>query len=941
MGPEAKLLTLFLFLMGLLATPCHGQEGSSPVKQRPGEYAVYDGMTVKIINIELKECPWCTTTIENLARDLINLRIGEPFSENQCQQSIDALMLSKRFEAVIPGIERAEDGIKVTFFLTPLREVKDIQIHGEYPLFKGDVLKSMNVYPGDALLPDSPALQEKLIGDLYKKEGYRKPRISVKAEKDLEGGFVILDVSIKPGPYYFLDSMEIRGNHAIFDTEIKSRMNSWRTSFFISESGRFIEKEFTQDIKNLSTLYWQRGYPECEIQESVSKNEATGEVKAEVNISEGPYYELSFSGNKHFWSYTLKDDMPIFIKGNKRDKGIKNGIKEIKERYQKDGFLFTEIEILEEKVTIKDKKIRKIDLFIKEGPRTLVQSIHFSGNSSFSEEELINKIQTDKAPFYSQKIFNPDILDEDLATIRALYLNRGYTAIFVSHELNWDKDKKGVSILVKITEGVRTLVSSVKIVGLKTIPEKKAFDVLQLKESKPFITDLLKSDETALSGLISENGYPYVKTKTEVVFSKENTEAAITYSIDEGQRTTMGNIYYRGNFKTRTRVVRKELGIEPGQPFSLKSMLEGQKNIRNMEAFDSVQFKTFGIKEEQDRVTLLIDMEEIESYYLQAATGYASDRGLYGNTRVGDRNLFGLNKDAWIGGELSQIGYQSGIGVTQQRIFNTPITNTNTLSYEKKAEFNQIFGTSVWTSSCSFLRVYKPHITTSLGFRYEWRDQFLKDKSFAIPAGDEDSYKRRGSLITTPFISYDTRDSFVRPQKGFYSSYAVDISKGYQNSLDNFLKHYLNLRYYFSPTHRLTLAWLGRLGYIYTYGKKDQLPEDQLFYLGGTMDVRGYNENMLRYDTSGNPVGGRLSIVGSMEARIEVSRDWETALFYDTGSVRRALVDAGSDIFRSSVGIGLRYVTPIGPMGLLYGYKLNRKDGESPGRFHFSMGYTF
>lgn len=941
MRPEAKHLTLLLFLMLLLATPCQGQEGSSQGMHIPSEYAAFDGMIVKLIHIELIECPWCTNTIENLARDLINLRVGEPFSKKQYQQSIDALMLSKRFGAVIPEIERVEEGIKVTFLLTPYREIKDIQIHGEYPLFKSDVLKSMNVYPGDALLPDSPAVLEKLIGDLYIKEGYRNPHISVTAGKDLKGGLVILDVSIRPGPYYFLDSLKIRGNHAIIYAEIKSRMNSWRSSFFIRESGRFIEKEFTQDIKDLLVLYWQRGYPECEIQESVNKNEATGEVKAEVNITEGPYYELSFSGNKWFKSYTLKDDIPIFIKGNRRDKGIKNGIKEIKERYRKDGFLFTEIEILEEKVTIKDEKIRKLNLLIKEGPRTLVESIHFSGNSYFSEEELINKIQTGKAPFYSRKIFNPDILEKDLASIRELYLTRGYNEVSVSHELTWNKDKTGVSVLVKITEGVKTAVSSVRILGLKTIPEKKAFSILQLKEGKPFRSDVIKSDETALSGFISENGYPYVSVKTEVVMSKDNTEAAITYAVDEGQRMTMGNIYYRGNFKTRTSVIKKELGIEPGQPFSLKTMLEGQKNIRNMEVFDSVQFKTFGIKEEKDRVTLLIDMEETEPYYVQAATGYASDRGLYGNTRVGDHNIFGLNKDAWIGGELSQIGYQGGLSITQQRIFDTPVTNTNALSYEKKAEFNQIFGTSVWTSSCNFLRVYKPHITTSLGFRYEWRDQFLKDRSFTIPPGDEDSYEPRGSLITTPFISYDTRDSFVRPKEGFYSSYSVDISKGYQNSLDNFLKHYLNLRYYYSPFQRLTLAWLGRSGYIYTYGKKGQLPVDQLFYLGGTMDVRGYNENMLRYDTSGNPVGGRLSLVGSMEARIEVSHNWETALFYDTGSVRKALVDAGSDIFRSSVGIGLRYVTPIGPMGLLYGYKIHPKEGESPGRFLFSLGYTF
>ncbi len=294
MIPEAKYLMLSLFLLALLATPCQAQEGSSPGMQMPIEYAAFNGMIVKNIHVEFKECPWCTSTIETLARDLIALRVGEPFSEKQYQQSIDALMLSKRFEAVIPEIERTEGGIKVIFLLTALREVKDIRIQGEYPLFESDVLKSMNVYPGDALLPGMPTELEKLISDLYIKEGYRKPHISVTTANDPEVGWLILDVNIKPGPYYYLNSLEIRGNHALFDAEIRSRMNSWRTSFFIRESGRFVEAEFTQDIKDLLSLYWQRGYPECEIQESVSRNEATGEVKAVINITEGPYYELSF-----------------------------------------------------------------------------------------------------------------------------------------------------------------------------------------------------------------------------------------------------------------------------------------------------------------------------------------------------------------------------------------------------------------------------------------------------------------------------------------------------------------------------------------------------------------------------------------------------------------------------------------------------------------------
>ena len=270
------------------------------------------------------------------------------------------------------------------------------------------------------------------------------------------------------------------------------------------------------------------------------------------------------------------------------------------------------------------------------------------------------------------------------------------------------------------------------------------------------------------------------------------------------------------------------------------------------------------------------------------------------------------------------------LSVTQQRIFDAPVLNTYTLSYERKEEFNQIFGTSVWTSALSFLWRYEPRITTSLGFRYELRDQFLQDSSYTIPEGDEDSYRPRSVLVTTPSVSYDSRDSFVRPKKGIYSSYSVDISKGYQSSLDNFLKHYVNLRFYYSPTRRVTFAWLGRYGYIDPFGDVSRIPEDQLFYLGGTMSVRGFDENTLRFDAGGDPVGGRMAIAGSMEARVELTRDWETALFYDTGTVRRTLVNAGSEDVRSSAGIGMRYLTPIGPIGVLYGRKIDRKALPSP-----------
>lgn len=936
--PAGRLVLFMLWMLIALPFRLYAQDPLAVNGQQPFDYAAYLGVTIGTVTIEIRDCPWCGESMRSLARDLISLNEGEAFTEDRYRMSIEALQLSRRFERIIPSVERSGDHLAVTLALTPSRIVEDIIVQGEYPLFKSDVLKAMGVYVGDAFLPGTLAEQEELIAALYRKEGYADPSVSV-TEGEVQNGTLVIDVDIRPGKYYSLDSVKIEGNDAVTEAEILSRMSSWRQSFFIRDSGRFIEADLARDIKDLRALYWQRGYPECEIDYSLEKDEKNLTVSAALSITEGPRYKVTFRGNSRFWDRTLRQDLVIFTEGNRRDRGLRKSIQNIVNRYQAEGFLSTKVDVIEEKESI--GKTRTLELTITEGPRTLVDSVVFTGNTAFSAEKLEKSVQTGNASLFHDRIFNPDILTDDIAAVKTLYLKAGFNEVAVTPETAWKDDRTRVTITVGIVEGPRTMVSSLKIEGLTSIPETKAYEAIALRQGRPYTEGLIRSDEALLSDLISGKGHPYVKVKGESLLNTDRSLADVVYRVDEGPFVTMGNIYYRGNFLTRTSVIRRELEIDQGDPFSLKTMLEGQKRIRDMQAFESVQFKTMGIKERHDKVTLLIDMEEVKPYYYQAGFGYVTDRGLYGNAKAGDRNLFGLNKHAWLGGEVSQIGYRGDLGVTQQRIFGAPVLNTYTLSYERKEEFNQIFGTSVWTSALSFLWRHDPHITTSLGFRYELRDQFLQDGSDTIPAGDEDEYQPRGVLVTTPAVSYDTRDSFVRPTKGTYSSYSVDISKGYQTSLDNFLKHYVNLHFYYSPWSRVTFAWLGRFGYIDPFGKQSNIPEDQLLYLGGTLSVRGFNENELRYDADGDPVGGRMAIAGSMEARIELTRDWETAIFYDTGTVRRTLVNAGSEEFRSSAGIGMRYLTPIGPVGILYGHKLDRKDGESPGRFHISVGYTF
>jgi outer membrane protein insertion porin family len=513
----------------------------------------------------------------------------------------------------------------------------------------------------------------------------------------------------------------------------------------------------------------------------------------------------------------------------------------------------------------------------------------------------------------------------------------------VMDEVEQKEDKESGNILVDvrlaIDEGHQTEVSSVAFHGLTVLTESEALEAVTLKTGEPFREYMIQSDENTLSALISEKGFPHVKVAGAVELSEKKAHAAGTYTVEEGPPVKMGQVFYTGNVRTKGRVIENAAKLSPGEPFSLKKMLAAQRNIRNIEAFDSVRVRTLGLKEKAKKVDLLAEIEEKRPYYLQLGAGFDTERRSFGHTRVGDQNFFGLNKDIWAGGEISEIGYRGEGEITEPRLFNYPVSATLNLAVEEQEPFNKEFGTRTKASSLSFSYKFLKKYRTALPVSYEQRKQYRTDGE--IPPGEEEKYERRGILTVRPSIVYNSTDSFMRPQKGLFSSLTLGLSKGLENSFDDFVKPQFDMRYFHTPLDRLTLAFRGRAGHIFPIAASSNIPEDQLFFLGGTSSVRGFKENLLRYDRNRKAVGGRTELLASVEGRIYLGLNFELTTFFDTGAVKNAIADQGSDDFRSSVGLGLHYVSPIGSVGVMYGHKLSRKENEKPGRFHFIVGYAF
>ena len=449
---------------------------------------------------------------------------------------------------------------------------------------------------------------------------------------------------------------------------------------------------------------------------------------------------------------TLRKDLVLFQKGNRNNLGLKKSMRKIKERYRMAGYLQTQVKLEEgETRTDNEETALPFRLLIDEKPLSVVDSIDIVGNSVFDDDRIHKQMLIE-----DRGAFVEETLQGDLNAIKSLYLRNGYIDVKVTENLVWTEDMGSVKVSITIDEGVQTLVSSVEIRGVTVLPGDKVRSAINLKQGEPFRKYMIRSDENALSALISEQGYPHVSVKGEFSLSKDGSQAKILYTVDEGPRVTIQQIYYNGNLRTKNTIMQNELEIEGGEPFSLVKTVQGQRNLRNMDIFNSVQFKTIGLKEKREEVNLFIEVEEKKPYYVEAGGGYESEKGFYIHGGTGDHNLFGTNKDVWLEGELSQIGHMAETGIREPRLLGSRISAALSLFTERKEEFNQDFGTVTHGSSLGFERKLFQHFTAGLNFSLELRDQFSAgtDSPEEEMIKDEtDEFEPRTILVTTPSIN--------------------------------------------------------------------------------------------------------------------------------------------------------------------------------------------
>lgn len=833
------------------------------------------------------------------------------------------------------------------FFKNHGGRIKDIQIKGAFPLFERDILSTTTIHIGPVLDQDSLPEQKHNIESYLEHQGFIQPAVTIQAIADDSDHNFVIHIDIDKGRYLHLKNIRITGNTAVSTLRLKSMMTTWKKSLLPSVSGRLIHADLQKDVQEITTFYRKRGYLDASISFTITLSpERPVEADIEITVAESTHYRFEWKGNSAFSAGSLQEELIFWENGLINDTNIKRSIRKIKNRYLQAGYLKPQVVIRKKQDSPEIMPAENVyEIVITEGIQTQIHGVQISGNDILPAAEIEKQILSVPGGIFRPGMLVQETVDEDVKAISALYFSQGFRHADVASDISLSLDQTQADIQFHIDEGTRTMVSEIAIIGVHSLSKEAVLDALSLKTGHFFFEDMLENDKNKLTEKISETGHPHVRVDAQVLLTDSPFEVKLEYRIDEGVYVVMGDVTVSGNFTTQERILKNEMAIQPGEPFSLKKLLQSQKNIRNMEIVRSVQFQSCGLKEKAGRVDLTIEIEEAKANVLDTGIGYETEKGAFIHSRLENRNFREANIKAWAEGEVSQIGYKGEAGLTEPRLLESRITADALVYAEDRSEFNQSFGVRILGSSLALSRKWGAQFNAGIAFNAEQRQLYenndLFSESFQTQYLTENGTAPRSLMMLSPKLQFDSRDSFVRPRKGIFAAGYADISRGLGGDLDHFLRYRLDTRYYLSPLNRLTFAFSARWGYIEPMNSARIIANDQLYYLGGSANVRGFDENMLRYDTNNQPIGALSSLSGTVEARIDLGSQIELCLFTDTGSLSRYQTDNIPNGFRSSAGIGFRYLTPIGPIGLVYGFKLDREPGENPGRFHISIGYTF
>jgi outer membrane protein insertion porin family len=687
--------------------------------------------------------------------------------------------------------------------------------------------------------------------------------------------------------------------------------------------------------------------------------EAEGDVLV-VTVEERPAIaSVEFSGTKEFDKDTLTKALKEIGLGESRiyDKALLDRAEqELKRQYLSRGLYGVQITTT---VTPIERNRVNINFNVDEGDVARIRQINVVGNKAFSEKELRNVIKLSTPGWFTwytkSDQYSKQKLTGDIESLKSFYLNRGYLEMQVeSTQVSITPDRKDIYITINITEGDKFKVSEVKLEGEMFGRGEEFQKLVQLKPGDVYSGAKLTESIKKISERLGDFGYAFANVNANPQVDREKKEVAFTILIDPGKRVYVRRINIGGNTRTRDEVIRREMRQLESSWYDASKIKLSRDRIDRLGYFTEVNVETPEVPGTTDQVDVNVNIAEKPTGTISLGAGFSSSDKLTLTGSIQQANAFGSGNT--IGLDVNTSSRNRTIAVSQTNPYFTqdgisrsyeaflrttrpPVINTG--DYRVRTLGGNVrFGVPFSEVDTVFFGVgaerTEVDVDTTSPLVYR---QYVSD----FGSGDT---ARTTSFPFTIAWQRDNRDSALVPTKGRYQRVNLELS-----ALGD-LRYYRTIyqHQYFKPLFSTsTLALNGEIDYGHSIGGRPY-PIFKNFYAGGIGSVRGYEGSSLQVNPVANQdvVGGNARLILNAELQFpfpgtgaDRSLRWFT--FVDAGNVFNTA--AGEKIntsnLRYSAGVGISWVSPIGPLKLSFGKPLNAKENDRTQAFQFQLGTGF
>lgn len=774
-------------------------------------------------------------------------------------------------------------------------------------------------------------------------------------------------------------ALEVTGNRRVTEADILTYLREKRGDPFAPE-------KLTQDVKEL----WSSGFFDdiaVELERSDAGVSLRFIVRERANVA-----DVEFVGNDELEADDLKEAIETKENSILSQPGVGRSVQKIRDMYAEKGYFLATVD--SEVVPKRNNEVR-IRFTIHENKQVTVRRVSFVGNENISDAELRQAMIIGNGGFFafgSGGSFRQDAFERDVAILSALYYDRGFLQVSVATpRVSLTPDHSGIELALTIDEGPRFKIRQLRVYekgedGSEVEPLDGRRNLRMMVHAEPgdyFNRAALLDDLQKIRLLYRNAGYANVEASPETRVDPDTHEVDVIVPVVRGPLVHFERIEFRGNSKTRDKVLRRELEIAEGDKFSESGLESAKRRVTALGYFERVD-----ISSEQgsgpDKMNVYIEVAERPTGTFQIGAGFSSLEKFIATAQVQQANLFGNGQSLALQAQWSGIRQLVNLRFFEPYFLDSKFNSSIEL-YRQQRSYTDFMQSSTGGALTFGYPLIMPKLYASLTYTGEtttvttgtttsyWGNMTGASVFKQLPLAN--LFNDGVTSSFRPALTFDTRDNRLFPSSGVYLRASTELASTMFASENQFLRHHFTGRFYYPIFQGLVFKLNMEADHV-TSPTDDGVPIFARSFLGGIFDVRGFRFRSLgpripltgSTDPNSNPlanganIGGNLSYFQNieLEGTLLESVGIKAVLFTDAGNAWNlernycnatlAIHPENSPCFngwdslkrlRTSWGFGLRWFSPLGPLRFEWGFPFKPLPGEEPSVFEFTIGNFF